>query len=111
MTIKQRNVNSVIVLNLYGRLNVQGSRVLKDEAKALFESGKCVIHLNLAEVEVMDSSGLGAIISIMKDVQRLNGRLTLSNLNQFAREMFEITQLTEVFNIYPTEAEALATYV
>jgi len=80
MEIKSREEGSVTVLSVNGRLDLASGSALKEVIKRLFEQEKSAIHLNLSEVEFINSSGLGALVSIMKEVRMQKGRLTLSNL-------------------------------
>lgn len=109
MEIQKREQDSVVILSLTGRLDLASGASLKDQVKRLVEKENTQIHLNLAEVEFINSSGLGALVSIMKEIRLLKGRLTLSNLASYVQEIFEITQLSHIFEIYGTEEEALAT--
>ncbi|MEW5993480.1 MAG: STAS domain-containing protein [Candidatus Zixiibacteriota bacterium] len=110
MEITVRDATHATVLSLKGRLDMATGSALKAEIKKLIEKEKTMIHLNLGEVEFINSSGLGALVSIMKEVRLRKGRLTLSNLASYVQEIFEITQLTHIFDIYPTETEALSSF-
>jgi anti-sigma B factor antagonist len=110
MEIRMQNQENLAVLSLSGRLDLASGATLKEQVKRLIEKNTIQVHLNLSEVEFINSSGLGALVSIMKEVRLQKGRLTLSNLASYVQEIFEITQLSHIFEIYSTEAEALATY-
>ncbi len=110
MEITVREDSHVTILNLKGRLDLATGSALKEQIKKLFEQEKTAIHLNLGDVEFINSSGLGALVSIMKEVRLRKGRLTLSNLASYVQEIFEITQLSHIFEIFPTEEEALNSY-
>jgi anti-sigma B factor antagonist len=110
MEIRAKQEGSVHVLSLSGRLDLASGGTLKEQMKALFDKGATSVHLNLAEVEFINSSGLGALVSVMKEVRILKGRLTLSNLASYVQEIFEITQLSHIFEIYATEEEALNSF-
>ena len=110
MEIMMREEGAVMVLNLKGRLDLASGSGLKDEVKALLDKEKSLLHLNLSEVDFINSSGLGVLVSIMKEVRLRKGRLTLSNLASYVEEIFEITQLSHIFEIFHTEAEALDSY-
>jgi len=111
MEIKTKETNDVIVLALKGRLDLASGTELKKTLKTTLDDNKNSIHLNLEEVEFINSSGLGSLVSIMKEVRLLKGRLTLSNLASYVEEIFEITQLSHIFEIYSTEEEALASFI
>lgn len=110
MEIRMQEQENVAVLSLSGRLDLASGATLKEHLKRLAEKETTQVHLNLAEVEFINSSGLGALVSIMKEIRLAKGRLTLSNLASYVQEIFEITQLSHIFEIYATEQEALATY-
>lgn len=110
MEIKSQEIGNVTVLKLVGRLDLANGASLKEHLKGCFDRNNTSIHLNMAEVEFINSSGLGSLVSIMKEIRLLKGRLTLSNLASYVQEIFEITQLSHIFEIYPTEEEALASF-
>ena len=110
MEIQMREQDNVAIMSLSGRLDLASGATLKEHLKRLTEKETNQVHLNLSDVEFINSSGLGALVSIMKEVRLLKGRLTLSNLASYVQEIFEITQLSHIFEIYATEQEALATY-
>lgn len=110
MEIRKREHDHGAILSLNGRLDLASGATLKEHVKSLTEKGTKQIHLNLSDVEFINSSGLGALVSIMKEIRLIKGRLTLSNLASYVMEIFEITQLSHIFEIYATEEEALASY-
>ncbi len=110
MDFTTREENGVTIMNLEGRLDLASGSALKEHVKKLFEEEKTSIHLNLENVEFINSSGLGALVSTMKEARIRKGRLTLSNLANYVQEIFEITQLSHIFEIYPTEKEAVNSY-
>lgn len=110
MEIVVNEQENVCILNLKGRLDLASGSSLKEEVKKLFDQDKTSIHLNLSEVEFINSSGLGSLVSLMKETRVKKGRLTLSNMASYVKEIFEITQLSHIFEIFETDTEALASY-
>ena len=110
MEVKLKQEGVVTVLCLNGRLDLASGTALKEQIKSLFEKNRTSIHLNLADVDFINSSGLGALVSIMKEIRIRKGRLTLSNLASYVQEIFEITQLSHIFEIFATEQEAVNSY-
>ena len=105
-TVKTEGETTVVSLD--GRLDLATGANLKEEVIKICEKGASKVHLNLQNVDFINSSGLGALVSVMKQVRLKKGRLTLSNLAPYVREIFEITQLANVFDIHETQQEALA---
>jgi len=110
MEITTRIDQNVAVLNLGGRVDLASGSALKEAIQEQFGNEITAIHLNLSDVDFINSSGLGALVSIMKEVRLRKGRLTLSNLASYVQEIFDITQLANIFEIYATEEEALPSY-
>lgn len=108
MKITVKTETAVTVVHLDGRLDLATGANLKEEIKKICDKGTKRIHINLKNVEFINSSGLGAFVSVMKQVRSKKGRLTLSNLAAPVREVFEITQLSSVFDIFETQEEAMS---
>lgn len=98
-------------LSLKGRLDIASSASLKDDILRRVAQGKNQIILNLAQVDFINSSGLGTLVSILKEVRLAKGRLVLSNLASYVQEIFEITQLSNIFEIFVSEADAQDAFV
>jgi len=110
MEIRCEDGNGYKLLCLAGRLDLNSSTKLKEEVKGYLNDGTIHLVLNLSEVDFINSSGLGTLVSILKDVRMMNGRMVLCNLAQYVQEIFEITQLSHIFDMYPTEQEAVASF-
>ncbi len=111
MELTKREESGVVILEISGRLDLSSGGILKEEIKKYIENEKTSIHLNLANVEFVNSSGLGALVSIMKEIRLHKGRLTLSDLADYVHEIFDITQLSHIFEIFPSEKEAINSYI
>ncbi len=98
---------SVDVVRISGRLDLVSSNNLKDCVRQRLGEKRTLLVLNMKGVDFINSSGLGALVSILKDVRLVNGRLVLSELAPYVQEIFAITQLSNVFEIHTTEKEAV----
>lgn len=110
MEITVRDKGTISIIQVKGRLDLASGTQIKEQAKRLLAKNVTAIHLNLGEVDFINSSGLGSLVSVMKEIRLYKGRLTLSNLAGYVQEIFDITQLSHIFEIYSTEDEALASY-
>ncbi|MDD4052986.1 MAG: STAS domain-containing protein [candidate division Zixibacteria bacterium] len=100
----------VAIVGLAGKLDLASAGRLKERVQSLLEERRCLIHLNMKEVDFINSSGLGALVSLMKEIRMHKGRLTISDMAPYVDEIFEITQLSHVFEIFPTCEEAMTSY-
>ncbi len=63
--------------------------------------------IDLGNVHYMQSTGLGKLVSLEKKLNGRDGKLRLCCLQPAIRELFEITGLDDVFEVFPTEADGL----
>lgn len=67
------------------------------------------VCLDLSQVEFIDSSGLGALLSCLRQVNGRRGELRLFGLAKPVQALFELVRMHRLFAIYPSREEALAT--
>jgi len=107
MKIEVKRNGDSAQLMLKGRLDLESSASVKEEIRRSLGQGCVKLVLNLQGVEFINSSGLGALVSALKEIRLAKGRLVVCRLAPYVREIFEITQLSHIFEIYATEGEAL----
>jgi anti-sigma B factor antagonist len=107
MDINTRIDGNVAIIDLSGRLDLASANQLKDASRKYFQKDNCKLILNMDKVDFINSSGLGALVSILKEVRNHKGEMKISNLAEYVREIFDITQLSSIFDIYEDESHAL----
>jgi len=111
MDIKERVVGGVSILDVSGKIVLgEGDVQLKERIKDLLGDGQRRILLNLAEVNYIDSAGLGSLIGSYTTVKRDGGSLKLVNLTKRIQDLLAITKLITVFETFDHEPEALASF-
>ncbi len=110
MKIIERTLNDITVLELDGELALDHNAQFRKKAHAALDAGTRKLIVNLAKVDYMDSSGLGELISCYTTLKKLGGRLTLLQLNHRLQHLLTITKLHTVFELYDTEAAAVASF-
>lgn len=110
MEIRTRQSGDVTILEIDGRLDLVSSSTLKDRLHEYLQDGRSFIVLNGAAMDFINSSGLGRLISVLKDVRLAGGRMVLSSLTPFVDEMLTLTQLNNVFEIYESDEAAVASF-
>lgn len=84
---------------------------LDNELSSLVEKeGRNQLLLNFVHVEFLSSAALGKLLSLDKKIRKVNGQLKLSNIRPEIYEVFKLTRLNEVFEIFDTEIEALESF-
>jgi anti-sigma B factor antagonist len=111
MQIAERETGAVTVLDLSGKITLgEGDAQLKDKLLSLLHQGKKNVLLNLAEVNYVDSAGLGALVSAYTTVTRDGGSLKLLNVTRKLQDLLSITKLLTVFETFDSEDEAIRSY-
>src|SRR3989304_1151453 len=108
MDIQKRIEGDIAILNLNGRLDLSSAALLKEASKETINRETRKVLLNLDQVDFINSSGLGALVSILKEVRSNHGMLKLTNLAPYVREIFDITQLSNIFEMYQDEKRGRA---
>jgi len=110
MTLNIRRLDDVAILDLGGRITMgEGAVILRDRIQNLLDLGEAKLLLNLAEVDYIDSSGLGELVASFTTVRSKGGQLKLLNLTRRVRDLLQITKLLTVFETFDSETEALKT--
>ncbi len=111
MKISPRQVDGVTILDCSGRITLgEGSVVLRDAVRDLLSKGQKKILLNLGEVNYIDSSGIGELVSAFTTVRNQGGELKLLNLTKKVHDLLQITKLYTVFDIRDDEASAVQAF-
>ncbi len=111
MQVHTRQVDGITVLDLGGRIVLgEGSVQLRDTIKELTAKGQKNILLNLGNVNYIDSSGLGELVSAYTTVKNTGGELKLLNLTKKVHDLLQITKLYTVFDVKDDEASAISAF-
>ena len=109
--MKQRQVESVVVLAPRGYLTGgEETDDLERNIKELSESGNKHLLINLSETQHLNSTALGVLISAHSNYVRRGGHMKLCSVDKRIENIFVITKLSLVFDVYPTEEQAIASF-
>ncbi len=111
MKISTRQVDGVTILDLSGRIVLgEGAIQLRDAVKELTAKGQKYILLNLSDVNYIDSSGLGELVTAYTSVKNAGGELKLLGLTKKVHDLLQITKLYTVFDVKDDEASAVSAF-
>ncbi|MBI2422424.1 MAG: STAS domain-containing protein [Candidatus Hydrogenedentes bacterium] len=108
MEISKSNEDGVLVVSLAGRLDEMATREVEAAFTEIVERGAAPVILDLGGVEYISSNGLRVLLLFNRGLSRVAGQLKLAGLTPFVAEVFQISNFTAVFEIYPTRQLALA---
>jgi anti-sigma B factor antagonist len=105
---KKTNAAGVAVIEIDGQLIVGNRQELKTLVQEGLDRGERKFLIDCGRTGYIDSSGLGALVTLSKKVREVNGDLRMAGLNDDLRALFELTKLDTLFHISPTAQDALA---
>ena len=111
MDITKRRVGDITILDLNGKLTIgDGAEVLRDTVASVVFQEERKILLNLAGVPYMDSGGLGELVRCSWVAGKASGAVKLVNMTSKITDLLAITKLSNVFDTFDSESEALASF-
>jgi anti-sigma B factor antagonist len=111
LDIQQHDREGVVVLGMKGRIVVgKEATALRDKMTELTNSGQKNLVFNLAGVDFIDSTGLGALVMCSTSMRRNGGNVKLVNLNKRNIELLVMTRLATAFEIFTDEQDAVNSF-
>jgi anti-sigma B factor antagonist len=111
MTITTRELSHVTIVDIKGRITLgDETGQLRDMVRKLLAEDKKKIVLNLAEVDYIDSSGVGELVSSFTAVRNAGGELKLLSLTKKVSDVLQVTKLYTVFDIKEDEFTAVKSF-
>lgn len=111
LQIEIRTLGDVKLLKLNGRLTLgEAADRLRDTLDDLMGSGACCLVLDLSEVAMLDSSGIGVLVRYLKSAKQQGGSLKLLNPTSFAVRTLRMIGLLNLFEVFQDQAAAVASF-
>ncbi len=108
MTLKRTSLDDYAVLDIEGEIDVSTADELRSALGGLIEAGDTRILVDLQDVQFMDSTGLGVLVSSLKRARGEGGDLRLVVKSERLTTLLRITALEQVFTIGQTPQDAVA---
>jgi anti-sigma B factor antagonist len=106
-----RDAGVVTVVDIGGRITLgESSALLRRTIRELLDDERIRIVLNLADVNYIDSSGIGELVSAFTAVKNRGGELKLLHLTKKVHDLLQLTKLFTVFDVYSDESTALRSF-
>lgn len=107
MEIASHDEGQFTLVRMSGDLDVTSSPGVIEQLDRLLAGGRHQLVLDLEAVPFIDSSGLSALVRLLKRVRDCGGSLRLATLQPPVRQVFDLTRLARSFDLYPDIAGAL----
>lgn len=108
MSFKLDRVDDVLTVSVSGQLVVTNRQEFKQAILDAMDLGARIVIVDFTGAGYIDSSGLGALVSLSRRLRDANGDLRLVGLNDDLKSLFELTRLDVLFPLFESHAEALA---
>ena len=106
-----REVGGVTVVDISGRITLgEGSAMLREMMRDMVEKKHQRVVLNLSDVNYVDSSGIGELVSGFTTIKNAGGELKLLNLTKKVHDLLQITKLFTVFEVHSDERSAVNSF-
>ena len=111
LKLTKRTVDGILAVEANGRIVFgEESSLLRDDVKKAIADGAKRIVLNLGEVNYIDSGGLGTLVALHTTAHNAGGTIKLANLTKRVGDLMQVTKLLTVFEVHPSEYEALEAF-
>ena len=111
MEITLRTVGDIQILDCSGKITLgEGTMTVRNTVRDILKDNGKKIILNLADVNYIDSSGIGELVSTYTTVTNHGGQLKLLNLTKKIHELLQITKLLTVFQVFNDEQDAIGSF-
>jgi anti-sigma B factor antagonist len=106
-----REVSGVTIVDITGRITLgEGNMILREIIGDLVSKGRRKIVLNLAQVDFIDSAGMGELVKSYTTLRKQGGQLKLMSLHEKVENLLKLTSLTQVFDIHKDEVSAIRAF-
>lgn len=102
----ERTEHTVVVVLKTDRLDANNAQILKRAMESVLRDAKNVV-IDLGSVRFMDSSGIGALLSCLRQVNAAGGQLRLCSVQEPVRQIMDLVRMHRVFTICATREEAI----
>jgi anti-sigma B factor antagonist len=107
--ISTRQIKTATILDVSGNIDMSNSTEVRKALLYEIRVQKATrVVLNLSAVNYIDSSGVASLVEGLKASRDLGSRLVLFGLNDSPRELFKISHLLKLFEVYDDETQAMA---
>jgi anti-sigma B factor antagonist len=111
MKIEMRTVGDIRILDCSGKITLgEGTMAVRNTVRDILKDNGKKIILNLADVNYIDSSGIGELVSTYTTVTNNGGQLKLLSLTKKIHELLQITKLLTVFQVFDSEDAAIKSF-
>ena len=110
MDIIEKEESGVYIFKLVGRLDSNTSPGFEEKVSTAIKNDSKNMVMDFESLDYISSAGLRVILKTTKDLKRLEGKIILCSMQDYVREVFEISGFDTLLPIVPTMDDALSAF-
>jgi anti-sigma B factor antagonist len=110
MELTEEKSGGITIISIIGKVDTTNYSELEKFSADILNKNENKILIDCSQLEYIASSGLRVFLITLKHVKKVNGKLVMCSLNDFVREVFEMSGFSTLFNILPSREEALKSF-
>jgi anti-anti-sigma factor len=110
MEINEQKTERCVIIGITGRLDTTNYNLLEKKLMELIEGNNNKILVDCSKMDYISSSGLRILLMGLKKITLLKGKFVLCGLQENIHEIFEISGFTSIFEIYPSQEDAVKVF-
>ncbi|MCM3390372.1 STAS domain-containing protein [Ureibacillus chungkukjangi] len=91
-----QNVSGSLIVNLEGDLDIEATEIIEEELIVEIQNSAGEVELNFQNIDFVDSSGIGLLISIITELKGNDRNPTITNISEDVKTVFTLLQLDEI---------------
>ncbi len=103
-------IGEVVLITVGQRFDAVVAPKFKNEVKALVESSFVKFVVDMAQCKLIDSSGCGALVACLRIVEKNQGDIKIARPSPQARDLFELTRLHRILEMFDDLDSAIQSY-
>jgi len=107
MDIQVTEKGGIRVIRLVGHVDLSVHKDLLDLFRSFMSDNVRRIIVNMAGVQVLSSSGVGAIFNMSREMQKSGGKLIVSSASESADKILRMLRMDELIEMQPTDDDAI----
>lgn len=107
MEVTTSTNGEIYVVRIKGKLNTETYSEAEAQITQLIEQGAQKVLIELKELDYISSVGLRIFLKIAQQLKEKGGELRISSLSDMVYEIFDITGLYNILNVFKSETDAL----
>lgn len=111
MQVKLANKGVTLIVSIIGELDHHSAEYIRQKVDMeIIKSTTKNLIFDFSKVSFMDSSGIGVIIGRYKNIQKMNGKAAITNVNTQVKRIFEMSGLLKIIPAYKDVSAAMHSF-